>query len=388
MNNFCPLHDSNACQHTARKGVCQDCHFDFETLDPDEGMFRLRRVNAESVFAQHQKTEAEKQKASANEARFVKLEAELEQAKHEAALSRAQAEKALAEAEALRSRPSPPSPEPKAASPTYYTLIRADGSPIPRSAEPEMIAIPDGRYLRGSPATEFGRYNSEGPQMEVNIPAFEIGVAPVTVGQWKQYVAENSIKEFWGSTTITVHSPEKWAAQTDEHPVVRVSWNDAQAYVAWLNERAESKTGRFRLPSEVEWEYTARAGTKTPFNFGNTINTDQANFDGSNNHYRGTNSGDYRQCTTPVKTFKPNDFGLYDVHGNVWEWCEDVWHDNYEDAPADGSVWSRGGNQDKRVLRGGSWGSFARDVRAASRDSGTPDNRSYHAGFRLARTVF
>ena len=153
-------------------------------------------------------------------------------------------------------------------------------------------------------------------------------------------------------------------------PVINVSWNDAQAYCAWLTEQ----TGRaYRLPSEAQWEYACRAGTTTPFHFGARITTDQANFDG-NYTYNGSAKGEYREQTVPVGSFPPNAFGLYDMHGNVWEWCQDAWHGNYKDAPTDGSAWEAKGDL-SRVLRGGSWSYNPRDCRAAYRYDSAPDYR-------------
>jgi formylglycine-generating enzyme required for sulfatase activity len=142
-------------------------------------------------------------------------------------------------------------------------------------------------------------------------------------------------------------------------------------------------TGRtYRLPSEAEWEYSCRAGTTTPFHFGPTITTDLANYNGNYTYGAGP-KGIYREETTEVGSFPPNVFGLYDVHGNVYEWCQDVWHDNYEGAPTDGSAWIEGGNQERRVCRGGSWFDGPRFCRSAYRLNVTPANRYYDIGFRV-----
>jgi len=162
-------------------------------------------------------------------------------------------------------------------------------------------------------------------------------------------------------------------------PVINVSWQDAQAYCAWL----AGQTGKpYHLPTEAEWEYACRAGTETPFHWGDTISPKQANYDG-NYPYNGGAKGEYRQKTLPVGQLEPNAFGLYDMHGNVWEWCEDSWHDNYQSAPTDGSAWVDG-NSANRVLRGGSWSSHGRSVRSAYRNRNGPDYRNYYFGFRLA----
>ena len=170
--------------------------------------------------------------------------------------------------------------------------------------------------------------------------------------------------------------------QGNDHPVVCVSWNDAKAYAQWVSQT----TGKtYRLLSEAEREYVARAGNSTAFWWGKTINTEQANYDG-NYSYNGSSKGKYRKPTMPVNSFKPNPFGLYNVHGNVWEWVEDVWHDNYNGAPPDGSAWTTGGDQSLRVLRGGSWNDIPAYLRSASRDRDAPVSRGNNTGLRLART--
>ena len=154
--------------------------------------------------------------------------------------------------------------------------------------------------------------------------------------------------------------------------MINVSWHDAQAYCGWLNKQ----TGEFyRLPSEAEWEYACRAGTTTSFNIGETINSDQANF------------GRKHEKTLPVESFAPNAFGLYDMHGNVREWTQDCWHENYQNAPVDGSAWreANGGNCDRRVVRGGSWFNYPLLLRSAIRDWYGTDAANYNLGFRIAR---
>jgi formylglycine-generating enzyme required for sulfatase activity len=159
--------------------------------------------------------------------------------------------------------------------------------------------------------------------------------------------------------------------QEDDHPVVYVSWYEAQAYVKWLKERSGGKV--YRLLSEAEWEYCCRAGTTTEYSTGVTINSARANF--------------YSNSTTPVFKFPANPWGLRDMHGNVWEWCEDNWHESYGgNPPLDGSVW-RAGDVSLRVLRGGSWGSKPPNVRSAVRNSVQPGSRYDDVGFRVARTL-
>lgn len=198
----------------------------------------------------------------------------------------------------------------------------------------EMVAIPGGHFWMGSPKTEAERYDHEGPQHPVEVPAFLMGKYLVTQAQYEAIMGENPSR-FRGAN----------------NPVEQVTWDKAKEFC----QRLSAKTGReYRLPSEAEWEYVCRAGTTTPFHFGETINTDLANYDG-NYTYASGSKGRYRGRTTPVGSFPPNAFGLYDMHGNVWEWCADPWHDHYNGAPIDGSAWTQGGNDNRSPLRGGSW---------------------------------
>ncbi|MEB3826999.1 bifunctional serine/threonine-protein kinase/formylglycine-generating enzyme family protein, partial [Phormidium sp. CCY1219] len=198
----------------------------------------------------------------------------------------------------------------------------------------EMVRIPAGTFRMGSPETESGRDKNESPQHRVKVPEFFIGKYPVIQAQW-QAVMGNNPSYFIGENL----------------PVENVSWHDAVEFC----ERVSQKTGRvYRLPREAEWEYACRAGTTTPFHFGATMTPELANYNG-NYPYAKEEQGEYRKKTTPVGSFPPNAFGLYDMHGNVWEWCQDVWHDNYNGAPSDGSAWDWGGDSGYRMRRGGSW---------------------------------
>jgi formylglycine-generating enzyme required for sulfatase activity len=163
-----------------------------------------------------------------------------------------------------------------------------------------------------------------------------------------------------------------------------VSWNDTQAYIQWLNQTS-GKT--YRLLSEAEREYAARAGSQTAFWWGDSIHTGQANYDGTGKTYNNSPRGEWRKATVPVNSFKANPFGLYNVHGNVWEWVEDCFHDNYSGAPSDGSAWTTGCSGNRRVLRGGSWSDVPAGLRSAGRLRLTPDDRIDFGGFRLARTL-
>jgi len=226
----------------------------------------------------------------------------------------------------------------------------------------DMIAIPGGSFMMGSPSTEAGQSNDEGPQHNVNISPFFMGKYEVTNEQY-QAVMGNNPSNFKGA----------------KRPVEQVSWNDAVEFCRKLTQ----KTGKtYRLPSEAEWEYACRARTTTPFYFGETITPDLVNYNG-NYPYGSAPKGLDRQQTTDVGSFPPNVFGLYDMHGNVWEWCSDKWHDNYNGAPTDGSSWETGGSE-YRVRRGGSWYSGAVYCRGANRDYSSAVNRRRYLGFRVA----
>jgi formylglycine-generating enzyme required for sulfatase activity len=199
----------------------------------------------------------------------------------------------------------------------------------------------------------------------------------VTFDEWDAAAAESGLS----------YKPKDQGWGRGRCPVINVSWNDAQAYINWLRQ----KTGQpYRLLSEAEWEYACRAGTTMPFWWGPSITPAQANYEGNYAYKGGGSKGEYRAQTLPVESFEPNPWGLYQVHGNVWEWCEDVWEDSYEYKPYDlnliGAAWATG-DSGRRVLRGGSWLDLPRDLRAAYRGRGIPDSRFNYAGFRLARTL-
>jgi len=231
-----------------------------------------------------------------------------------------------------------------------------------------LVVIPAGTFMMGSLAEEPGRTGDEGPQRRVSVGSFALGKTEVTQGQWKAVMGNN---------------PSYFQQCGDDCPVESVSWDDVQEYLKRLNQQ----TGRnYRLPSEAEWEYAARAGTTTAFHTGRTITTDQSNFFWRPSLIGGL-KGELREKTLRVGSFPPNVFGLYDMHGNVWELVQDVWHENYLGAPTDGSPWVSGGNQARRVRRGGSWGNEPQDLRSAGRDWDSPSSSNYDIGFRIARTL-
>ena len=219
---------------------------------------------------------------------------------------------------------------------------------------PQMAVVPAGDYRMGSPSSEQGRRDDESPRHRVTISKpFAVGKYEVTFSQWDACVAEGGCS----------HRPSDNSWGRNERPVINVNWKDAKAYVKWLSGR----TGhQYRLLSESEWEYVARAGTTGPFHFGRTISTDQANYNGGYVYGSGR-EGVNREKTVSVGRFPSNGYGLHDVHGNVWEWVEDCWHTSYADAPKDGRAWTTGGDCTLRVLRGGSWINEPRLLRAAYR---------------------
>ena len=243
--------------------------------------------------------------------------------------------------------------------------------PLDNGIDLEMVAIPGGEFVMGSPANEPERYNSESPQHSVTVPGFFMGRYPITQAQWRVVVALPRV--------VRDLEPAPSNFKGDARPVERVSWEDAVEFC----DRLSRHTGReYRLPSEAEWEYACRAGTTTPFHFGEMINTEVANYNSS--AYAGGSEGDRRGETTPITEFGvANAFGLSDMHGNVLEWCLDHWHDNYERAPTDGSVWLSGNERANRVCRGGSWSYYPGDCRSAYRNHTTPGLRSYGLGFRV-----
>ncbi|MDT4967141.1 MAG: hypothetical protein QOJ64_1878 [Acidobacteriota bacterium] len=212
----------------------------------------------------------------------------------------------------------------------------------------EMVWVPAGGFMMGSPASEAHRSEDEGPRHQVTIrEGFYMGRYEVTVAQW---------------TVIMGTNPSRF--KSDNFPVGNVSWDDTQEFIRRMNARDDGYN--YRLPTEAEWEYACRAGTNTVFAFGDSLSSEQANFDGTD-PYGKAKKGVFRGEPTPVGSFQPNAWGLYDMHGNVWEWCEDWYHFGYDGAPTDGSAWLSGGTQKDRILRGGSWSYAAQFLRSAQR---------------------
>ena len=226
----------------------------------------------------------------------------------------------------------------------------------------EIVYTPGGSFIMGSPEDETKRNRSEGPQHQVTLQPFYMSKYPITQNQYQAIIGNNPSK-----------------LKGANRPVEKVNWYHATEFCQKLSE----KTGKnYRLPSESQWEYACRAGTTTPFYFGETITSELVNYN-SNYIYGNAPKGKYPGETTDVGSYPPNAFGLYDMHGNVWEWCQDVLHNNYEGAPTDGSAWETG-NENFSPLRGGSWNFYPNHCRSAYRINDYKRNFHKHfIGFRV-----
>lgn len=237
----------------------------------------------------------------------------------------------------------------------------------------EMVSIRSGSFIMGD-RNDRGR-DEEKPVHIVNVPGFSLGKYEVTFVQWDVCVADGGCGGY---------APMDKGWGRGKQPVINVSWDQVLGFIEWLNKKTD---GNFRLPTEAEWEYAARAGTDSIYHFGNdeAVLCDYANHAGEE-----TNFEDYNSCsdgvskTATVGRYRPNNFGLYDMYGNVWEWIQDCWNDNFEGAPSDGSGWSSG-DCDRRVVRGGGWKNSPKDLRSASRFSVTRNTQKDDIGFRLAQ---
>ncbi|TAE72490.1 MAG: TIR domain-containing protein [Bacteroidetes bacterium] len=248
---------------------------------------------------------------------------------------------------------------------TKEDMIAEKEKPAEEEAKPEapegMVFIKGGTFLMGSPESEVSRNDNE-DQHSVSVSSFYMAKYEVTVEEYEKYCTATNTK--------MPNAPDfnpNW--KNKRHPIVNVSWEDATTYCAWLSKTTGKK---YRLPTEAEWEYACRAGTTTPFSTGANLTTAQGNYNG-NYPYNNNAKGVYRQGTTEVGSFSPNAWGLYDMHGNVWEWCQDYYNSDYNGIKESGF----------RVLRGGSWNYLARHCRSAYRHYNTPTYRSYANGFRF-----
>ena len=277
-----------------------------------------------------------------------------------------------------------------------------------------MVYIPAGSFLMGSPEHETDRSSTEGPQHQVTLGSFFMAQTPITQAQWREVAGWLKVDR-----DLDLH-PSHFKG--DNRPVEQVSWLDAMEFCHRLSQRTGKK---YTLPSEAQWEYACRAGSTTPFHFGDTISTEVANYDGNYIYGQGS-KGIYREQTTDVASFPANAWGLHDMHGNVWEWCLDEWHESYKGAPVDGSAWGdqslgesraacyaagRGSTSPvaaarlsasptartaasatsvsasvaspERLLRGGSWHDLPAVCRSAFRGINHPDYRDNIIGFRV-----
>jgi formylglycine-generating enzyme required for sulfatase activity len=236
----------------------------------------------------------------------------------------------------------------------------------------EMMRIPSGSFLMGSPENELERSTDEGPQHKVVLSQFFMAKYPITQAQWRAVAAMSQVNRELKA------DPSNFKG--DDLPVEQVSWYEVVEFC----DRLQQHTGRpYRLSSEAEWEYACRAGTTSAFHFGQTLTTEVANYDGNSTYADGP-KGKYREETTPVNQFDvANAFGLCDMHGNVWEWCQDQYGD-YDQTPTDGSAWLTDDETLGRILRGGSWFFNPRYCRSRKRYSHAPDNRYNFIGFRVS----
>ena len=265
---------------------------------------------------------------------------------------------------------------------------------------PVMVGIPAGSFIMGSTEHERGRFDNEGPQHKVAVAAFALGKTTVTIEQYATFLRQTGYQPepcdryhglYWDSRghglafPPGISPPPLW-------PAYCLNWNDARAYVAWLNSKvakaarqvsSKSIEGPYRLPTEAEWEYAARGGVTAARWWGATVGEANANCNGCGSPWDGRD-------LAPVGSFGPNPFGLYDMLGNVWQWTEDCWNDSYIGAPSDGRAWITGAC-DKRVMRGGSWSSLPVFIRSAARSGndikGCDFDYANYAGFRVARSL-
>ena len=262
--------------------------------------------------------------------------------------------------------PQPRSGQARAASP----LRRKVSFPVP-----EMVRIEPGTFEMGSDPNEPGAFDADCPKLRVHIARpFELGKYAVTFDEYDA---------FCRATGRDAPDDDGWGR--GRRPVINVSHEDASAYAAWLEGELG---GGWRLPSEAEWEYACRAGTTGPFSFEGPISPERVNYNGKYT-FNGSKQGEYRHKTIEVGSFPANPWGLHEMHGNVWEWCADCWHESYEGAPGDGSAWMSdgGGDCDRAVVRGGWWNLEPENARSAARGRNERDGRNDNRGFRVARTL-
>ena len=240
----------------------------------------------------------------------------------------------------------------------------------------EMVSIPGGTFEMG-----LNHHHAvELPVHTVTVQPFQLGKYEVTFAQWDACVADRRC-----------HKPNDGGWGRHNRPVINVTWENILNYIDWLNDRTG---GKYRLPTEAEWEYAARAGSATTYSWGNDIGSNRANctkgqgiFSPFHEHVFDSDCGDSWQHTAPVGSFVPNAWGLHDMHGNVYEWVEDCWHADYQDAPHDGRAWIKEGDCNRRVIRGGSWRRGPERLSSACRHKAIISVGYRDVGFRLARDI-
>jgi formylglycine-generating enzyme required for sulfatase activity len=274
---------------------------------------------------------------------------------------------------AARARLDAPSPQERLSSPPAIWKVAGALTAFKDCAGcPQMVIIPAGEFTMGSPSSEPHRGSETQHRVIIAYP-FAVSKFEITFDQWDACVSDGGCGGY---------RPDDQGWGRGKRPVMNISWENAKAYVSWLGH----KTGKpYRLLSESEWEYAARAGTTAPFSYGGALSPSKANYDSS---VGGAGAPDInRQKTMPVGSFSANRFGLHDMHGNVSEWVEDCWHDEYDEkTPTDGSAWLEG-NCDGRVVRGGSWEDYEGDLRSAARTGGAKNDQFYTDGLRIARDL-
>ena len=263
--------------------------------------------------------------------------------------------------------------------PTSEDDDQIQGQPIRlellNGASLDLVHIPAGYFLMGSLGDEPDREASEGPQHPVTVSEFYLSTCVVTQAQWSAVALMAKIDVPLLQCPSLREGSVGDVSQSGDHPVENISWYEAVEFcnriTTALHQSEQYRSSHCRLPTEAEWEYACRAGSQTRYCFGDTITPGQVNYAGAVGQ------------TTPVGAYACNDFGLFDMHGNVWEWCLDPWHESYGGAPYDGSVWAQNGRDEYRVIRGGSWFNEARHCRSAYRNCLSPEDRSAQLGFRI-----
>jgi formylglycine-generating enzyme required for sulfatase activity len=393
------------------------------SLSPIKGDFYFVPKPAEPAPKQAAPDDAAQRKLAEAQARIAALEEERRRAQTAEAQRKAEQESAAAarerEAEARRKAeqerskvavvapPVTPSPPSQVKPAVGVFPSTPGGTPLSSERErslkpkdsfkecdvcPEMIVIPAGSFMMGSPTKEKDRGSNESPQRRVTFARpFAVSSFEVTVDQFAAFVQETGHDAGSKCSTLEDGNTRERTGrsfrdpgypQTGSHPASCLSWHDAKAYVAWLSKR----TGKaYRLLSEAEWEYVARAGTTTPFWWGASISSSEANYNGRYT-YAGGPESEFRKRAVSADSFKPNPFGLYQVYGNVAEWTEDCWNNNYRGAPTDGSAWTRG-DCANRAVRGGYWSDVPWVLRSAARYNMASSFRGYGYGIRVARTL-